>query len=86
MIVEPQKSVENEGSQKVQVLRKGVCSEEWNAEVLLRGVPDEGEGGQEEEAAGFYECCGACHWVAESGVPDVCQGCDTDGMLAAVCV
>ena len=59
MIVEPSKSVENEGTQKVQVLRKGVCSEEWNAEVLLRGVPDEGEGGQEEEAAGFYECCGA---------------------------
>ena len=59
MIVEPSKSVENEGSQKVQVLRKGFCTEEWNAEVLLRGVPDEGEGGQEEEAAGFYECCGA---------------------------
>ena len=59
MIVEPSKSVENEGSQKVQVLRKGVCSKERIAEVLLRGVPDEGEGGPEEEAAGFYECCGA---------------------------
>ena len=59
MIVEPQKSVENEESQKVQVLRKGVCSEKWVAEVLLRGVPDQGEGDQEEEAAGFYECCGA---------------------------
>jgi hypothetical protein len=35
MIVEPQKSVENEGSQKVQVLRKEVCSEKRNAEVLL---------------------------------------------------
>ena len=58
MIVEPSKSVENEGSQKVQVLRKGVCSEDRNAEVLLRGVPDEGERGPEEEAAGFYECCG----------------------------
>ena len=59
MIVEPSKSVENEGSQKVQVLRKGVRGKEWNAEVLLRGVPNEGEGGQEEETAGFYECCGA---------------------------
>ena len=59
MYVEPQKSVENEGSQKVQVLRKEVCSEKRNAEVLLRGVPDQGEGGQEETAAGFYECCGA---------------------------
>ena len=59
MIVEPSKSVENEGSQKVQVLRKGVWSEEWNAEVLLRGVPDQSKGGQEEEAAGFYECRGA---------------------------
>ena len=72
MIVEPSKSVENEGSQKVQVLRKGVRSKERIAEVLLRGVPDQGEGDQEEEAAGFYECCGACHWVAESRVPDVC--------------
>ena len=35
MIVEPSKSVENEGSQKVQVLWKGVRSKEWNAEVLL---------------------------------------------------
>ena len=59
MIVEPQKSVENEGSQKVQVLWKGARSTERNAEVLLRGVPDQGEGGQEEKAAGFYECCGA---------------------------
>ena len=59
MIVEPSKSVENEGSQKVQVLRERVRSTERNAEVLLRGVLDEGEGGQEEEAAGFYECCGA---------------------------
>lgn len=59
MIVEPSKSVENERSQKVQVLRKGVRSKEWNAEVLLRGVPDQGEGGTEKEAAGFYECCGA---------------------------
>ena len=59
MIVEPSKSVENEGSQKVQVLRKGVHSKERIAEILLRGVPDKGEGGQKEEAAGFYECCGA---------------------------
>ena len=59
MIVEPSKSIENEGSQKVQVLRERVRGEERNAEVLLRGVPDEGEGGPEEEAAGFYECCGA---------------------------
>ena len=72
MIVELQKSVENEGSQKVQVLRKGVCSEKWIAEVLLRGVPDKGEGGQKEEAAGFYECHRASDWVAESGIPDVC--------------
>ena len=59
MIVEPSKCVENEGSQKVQVLRKGFCSEKRNAEVLLRGVPDESEGGPEEETAGFYECSGA---------------------------
>ena len=45
MNVEPSKSVENEGSQKVQVLRKGVRSKERNAEILLRGVSDEGEGG-----------------------------------------
>ena len=45
MYVEPSKSVENEGSQKVQVLRKGVCSEDRNAEVLLRGVSEEGERG-----------------------------------------
>ena len=59
LYVEPSKSVENEGSQKVQVLRKGVRGKERNAEVLLRGVPDQGEGGQKEEATGFYECCGA---------------------------
>ena len=59
MYVEPSKCVENEGSQKVQVLRERVRGEERNAEVLLRGVPDEGERGPEEEAAGFYECCGA---------------------------
>ena len=59
MIVEPSKSVENEGIQKVHVLRKGVHSKERIAEILLRGVPDKGEGGQKEEAAGFYECCGA---------------------------
>ena len=45
MIVEPSKSVENEGSQKVQVLWKGVRGEERNAEVLLRGVSDESKGG-----------------------------------------
>ena len=59
MIVEPSKSVENEGSQKVQVLRERVRSKKRNAEVLLRGVPDQNEGGPEEETAGFYECCGA---------------------------
>ena len=59
MIVEPSKECKNERSQEVQVLRKGVHSKEWIAEVLLRGVPDEGERGPEEEAAGFYECCGA---------------------------
>ncbi len=59
MIVEPSKSVENEGSQKVQVLRERVRSKKRNAEVLLRGVPDQSEGGPEEETAGFYECCGA---------------------------
>ena len=32
---DPQKSVENEGTQKVQVLRKGVRGEKRNAEVLL---------------------------------------------------
>ena len=32
---------------------------ERNAEVLLRGVPDEGEGSKEEAAAGLHECCGA---------------------------
>ena len=86
MYVEPSKSVENEGSQKVHVLRKGVHSKERIAEILLRGVPDQGEGSQEKKAAELHECCGASHRVAESGVPDVCQGCDTDGMLAAVCV
>ena len=59
MIVEPSKCVENEGSQKVQVLRERVRGKERNAEVLLRGVPDQSEGGPEEETAGFYECCGA---------------------------
>ena len=59
MIVEPSKSVENEGRQKVQVLWERVRGKKRNAEVLLRGVPDKGEGGQEEETAGFYECCGA---------------------------
>ena len=72
MIVEPSKSIENEGSQKVQVLRERVRSTERNAEVLLRGMPDKGEGGQEEKAAGFHEFRGACDWVAESGIPDVC--------------
>ena len=43
--VEPSKCVENEGSQKVQVLRERVRGKERNAEVLLRGVSDEGEGG-----------------------------------------
>jgi len=56
----------------VQVLWEGVCGKERNAEVLLRGVSDESEGGAEETAAGFYECRGACDWVAESGVSDVC--------------
>jgi hypothetical protein len=60
MYVEPSKECKNEGSQKVQVLRERVRGEERNAEVLLRGVPDEGEGGPEEETAGLYECCGAC--------------------------
>ena len=59
MIVEPSKSVENEGSQKVQVLQERVRSKKRNAEVLLRGVPDQSEGVPEEETAGFYECCGA---------------------------
>ena len=53
MIVEPSKSVENEGSQKVQVLRKGGYSEERIAEVLLRGVPDESERGRADEADRF---------------------------------
>ena len=53
MIVEPSKSVENEGSQEVQVLRKGVHSKEWIAEVLLRGVPDESERGRADEADRF---------------------------------
>ena len=59
MIVEPSKECKNEGSKKVQVLRERVRSKERNAEVLLRGVPDESEGGPEEETAGFYECSGA---------------------------
>ena len=53
MIVEPSKSVENEGSQKVQVLRERVRSTERNAEVLLRGVSDEGERGRADEADRF---------------------------------
>ena len=53
MIVEPSKECKNEGSQEVQVLRKGVHSKEWIAEVLLRGVPDESERGRADEADRF---------------------------------
>ena len=54
-----QKSVENETGKKVQVLWEGVRGKERNAEVLLRGVPGEGEGGTEEKATGLHECRGA---------------------------
>ena len=54
-----QKSVENEGNQKVQVLWDGVRGKERNAEVLLRGVPDDGGESKEKTAAGLHECCGA---------------------------
>jgi hypothetical protein len=54
-----QKSVENEDNQKVQVLWEGVRGKERNAEVLLRGVPGEGEGVSQETAAGLHECRGA---------------------------
>ena len=53
MIVEPSKECKNERSQEVQVLRKGVHSKEWIAEVLLRGVPDESERGRADEADRF---------------------------------
>ena len=56
------------------------------AKVSLRGVSDEGEGSQEEAAAEFYECRRACHWVTESGIPNVCQSGDTYGVFSAVCV
>ena len=53
------KKAKYEENKEMRILRQGVHSEQWDAEVLLREVRRKSETGKKEKDAGLYEQCRA---------------------------